>query len=246
MNTHRQAAAIVGVLFIIATVTAILGLLLYQPILNGPDYLVNGFEKSNQVILGAVMELILVLSAVGTAVGLFPFVRKYSESIALGYLFFRFLEAVLIMVGIVSVLSLLTVSREFVTAAASNASAFQTSGTLLKAVHDWTFILGPHLFLGVNTMMYSYLLYQSRLVPRWIAGLGLFGSTLIFIVALFEMFGAIQPTWVFPLAMPVAIYEMVLAGWLIAKGFNSSAIAAIAAIAARPAKTETNELVSAA
>ena len=226
IHNHRRAARAVGVMFILASASAIAGLLLYQPILSGPDNLVNGFASQSQVILGAVMEIILVLTAVGTAVGLFPFVRKYNESIALGYVLFRFLEAVLIMVGIVAALSLLTLSREFVTAAASNASAIQASGNALKAVKDWTFLLGPHLFLGVNTMLYSYLLYKSRLVPRWLAVWGLAGAVIITIVALFEMFGAISPALVLPLALPIALFEMALAVWLITKGFNPSAIAA--------------------
>ncbi|MDF2681572.1 MAG: hypothetical protein K0R47_2762, partial [Brevibacillus sp.] len=108
----------------------------------------------------------------------------------LGYVCFRLLEAVVISVGIISVLSLLTLSQEFVEAAAPNAAYYQTSGTLLKAIHDWTFLLGPNFLLGVNTMLYSYLLYQSKLVPR--------------------------------VPIPVATYEMILAVWLIVKGFNLS------------------------
>jgi hypothetical protein len=188
------------------------------------------------------MESILVCSAIGTAVGLFPFLRKYNESIALGYLCFRFLEAVIITIGIVAVLSLLTLSQEFVAAAAPNASAFQTSGTVLRAVHDWTFMLGPNFMLGINTAMYSYLLYKSRLVPRFIAAMGLTGAILVFIAALLEMFGVILQVsvWGVLLAMPVAAYEMILAVWLIVKGFNPSTTAS------RSAKTETNELLSVA
>jgi uncharacterized protein DUF4386 len=227
MNTNRRAAAIVGVLFIFATVSAILGLLLYQPILVGPDYLINGAAQGNQVILGVIMELILVLTAIGTTVGLFPFLRKYNESLALGYLAFRYLEAVIISVGIVAVLALLTLSRHYVAAAAPEASTYLAAGTLLIAVKDWTFILGPHLLLGVNTLMYSYLLYKSQLVPRPLAILGLTGATLIQIAALLEIFGVIGTfsVWVGLLAAPIAVYEMILAGWLIVKGFNPAAIA---------------------
>jgi hypothetical protein len=158
----------VGVLFIVATVTAILGLVLYDPILNGPDYLARGAENRYRVILGALMELILVCSAIGTAVGLFPILRRYNESIALGYLCFRFLEAVVITVGIVAVLSLLTLSLDFVAAGAADASAYHASGTVLHAAYRWTSMLGPLFFLGLNTLLYSALLYSSRLVPgRW-------------------------------------------------------------------------------
>ena len=227
MNSYKKTARAVGILFITATVTAILGLLFFQPILTGPDYLMNGAGHKNQVILGALMELILVCSVIGTAIGLFPILRKYNESIALAHLCFRFLEAVIITIGIVSVLSLLTLSQDFVAAAAPDASAFHASGTLLLAVHDWTFMLGPLFMLGVNTLMYSYLLYKSKLVPRPLAVLGLTGATLVFGAALLVMFGVVLQLsiWAILLSLPVAVYEMILAVWLIVKGFNPSAIA---------------------
>ena len=241
MHTNRQAATIVGVLFILATVSAILGLLFYQPILAGPDYLINGAGHKNQVILGALMELILACTAIGTAIGLFPVLRPYSERIALGHLCFRFLEAVIITIGIVSVLSLLTLSQDFVAAAAPDASAFHASGTLLLAVHDWTFMLGPLFMLGVNTLMYSYLLYKSKLVPRPLAVLGLTGATLVLGAALLVMFGVVLPftVWATLLSLPVAAYEMILAVWLIVKGFNPSATAS------KPAQMDMNNNIMA-
>ncbi|MCD9025229.1 DUF4386 domain-containing protein [Cohnella silvisoli] len=223
MNSNKKAAKIVGVLFILAAVTAVIGLLLYDPILNGPDYLIQGSEHANQVILGALMELILVVSAVGTATTMFPYLRKYNETIALWHLCFRFLEAVIITVGVISVLSLLTLSREFVAAGAPDTASFQVSGTVLKAIHDWTFLLGPLFMLGINTMMYSYIFYKSKLVHRFIPILGMTGATLVFICALLVMFGVIEQvsTWGAILALPVAANEMILAVWLIVKGFNN-------------------------
>jgi hypothetical protein len=229
MNSNKKTAKIVGVLFILAAVTAIIGLNLYDPILNGPDYLINGSEHANQVIQGALMELILVVSVVGTATTMFPILRKYNETIALWHVCFRFLEAVIITVGVISVLSLLTLSREFVAAGASDTASFHASGTLLKAVHDWTFMLGPLFMLGINTMMYSYIFYKSKLVPRFISILGMTGATLVFICALLVMFGVIQQVsvWGGILALPVAANEMILAVWLIIKGFNEPAFASM-------------------
>jgi hypothetical protein len=241
MTTNRRAALFVGVMFIFATVSAILGLLFYQPVLAGPDYLMNGAGQKNQVILGALMELVLVCTAIGTAIGLFPVLRPYGERIALGHLCFRFLEAVVIMIGIVAMLSLVTVSQAFVAAAAPDASAYHAVGTLLRAVYTWTSMLGPLFFLGVNTLMYSYLLYKSRLVPRPLAVLGLSGATLVFCFALVVMFGVVPQLSVWAiLTLPVAAYEMILAVWLIVKGFNP------AAIASESARTGRNELLSAA
>lgn len=235
MNTNKKSALIVGVLFILAAVTAIIGLILYDPILNGPDYLMKGSEHANQVILGALMELMLVVSAVGTATTMFPILRKYNETIALWHVFFRFLEAVIITIGIISVLSLLTLSREFAAAAAPDSASFQASGIVLKAIHDWTFLLGPLFMLGINTMMYSYIFYKSKLVPRFIPILGMTGATLVFICALLVMFGVIQQVSVLGaiLALPVAANEMTLAVWLIVKGFNVSALSSESAITER-------------
>jgi uncharacterized protein DUF4386 len=242
MTTNRRAAIFVGVMFIFATVSAMLAaFFFYPPILTGPDYLINGAAAKNQVILGVLMELVLVCTAIGTAIGLFPVLRPYGERIALGHLCFRFLEAVVITIGIVAVLSLLTVSQNFVAAAAPDASAFLVAGTLLRAVYKWTFALGPLFFLGINTSMYSYLLYKSRLVPRPLAVLGMSGATLVFASAMLVLFGADQlSTPVVLMALPIALYEMILAGWLIVKGFNP------AAIASARARTGRNELLSAA
>jgi hypothetical protein len=236
MNS-KKAAKIVGVLFILAAVTAVIGLNLYDPILNGPDYLITGSEHANQVILGALMELILVVSAVGTATTMFPLLRQYNESIALWHVCFRFLEAVIITVGVISVLSLLTLSREFVAAGAPNPSSFHSSGIILKAIHDWTFMLGPLFMLGINTLMYSYIFYKTKLVPRFISILGMTGATCVFICSLFVMFGVFPQIsfWGAILAVPVAANEMILAVWLLVKGFNENAITTLTAKSKRKA-----------
>ena len=226
MHTNRQAATFVGIMFILATVSSMLGLFyFYPPILTDPNYLVNGAAHANQVILGALMELVCVGTAIGTAIGLFPVLRPYGERVALGHLCFRFLEAIVITVGVVAILALLTLSQTFVASGADDASSFHVVGTILHAVYKWTSLLGPLFFLGINTLMYSSLLYKSKLVPRPLAVWGLTGAILVFGYGMLVMFGvAVQAAdrWVF-LAMPIAIFEMVFAGWLIAKGFNPSA-----------------------
>ena len=175
------------------------------------------------------MELILVVSAIGTATTMFPFLRKYNETIALWHVSFRFLEAVIITVGVIGVLSLLTLSHEFVAAGAPDIASFHASGTLLKAVYEWTFLLGPNFMLGINTMMYSYIFYKSNLLPRFIPILGMTGATLIFIAGLLEMFGVVQQVsvWGALLAIPIFANEMILAVWLIFKGFNETALASM-------------------
>lgn len=227
--TSKKSALIVGILFILAAVTSIIGLILYNPILNSPDYLINASEYANQVILGAVMELFLVVSVIGTATTMFPILRKYNETVALWHVCFRFLEAIIITVGVISILSLVTLSREFVNVGATDSLFFQASGISLKALHDWTFLLGPNFMLGINTSMYSYILYKSELVPKFISILGMTGSILIFLCALLVMFGVIEQisVWGAIFAIPIAANEMILAVWLIVKGFNESTLATI-------------------
>lgn len=228
MISHKLTARLIGVLFILAAVTAIIGLALYGPILSG-DYLINGAEHANQVILGAIMELVLVVSAVGTATLMFPILKKYNETIALWHVCFRFLEAIVITIGIISVLALLTLSREFVAGGALDPASYQATGTVLLAFHDWTFLLGPNFMLGLNTIMYSYILYKTKLVPKFIPILGMTGAILIFSCALLVMFGAFEQVsvWGGLLALPVFANEMILAGWLIVKGFNETALTSL-------------------
>lgn len=224
MNSNKKAARLVGILFILAAVTAVIGLLLYDPILNEQDYLTAGAEHSRQVVLGAVLELILVVSEVGTATTMYPILKKYDGTIALWHVCFRFLEAVLIIIGIISVLALLTLSQEYIAGGAQNSSVFEANGTVLKAIHEWTFLLGPNFMLGINTMMYSFIFYKSKLVPRFIPIIGMTGAALVFTCSILVMFDVIEQVsvWGALLAMPVAANEMILAVWLIAKGFNDT------------------------
>ncbi|WP_205701413.1 DUF4386 domain-containing protein [Herpetosiphon llansteffanensis] len=228
MVNQRRHAILIGIFFILAAVSSILGLLWYAPLLTESDYLRAGAANANQIVFAALMELVLVTTAVGTAVTMFPILRQYSERIALAHLCFRFLEAVVIMIGIVGMLALLSISNEFSNATAADEQSYRVVGTALIAIHDWTFMLGPNFMLGLNTIMYSYIFFQTRQIPRPIATLGLVGSSLIFIAALLEMFGIIEQlsTWGALLAIPVALTEMSLAIWLITKGFKPSSNAA--------------------
>jgi len=226
MNANRDIAIIVGVLFILAAVTAIIGLALYQPILNDPDFIINGSGNDTQVVWGALNELILAFSIIGISVMMFPIVNKENESIAIGYVCFRLLEATIIIIGIISLLSIVTLSQEFGKAVAPNATSYITTGKLLVTIHNWTFLLGPNLALGPSTLMMSYFLYVSKLVPRFISVLGFIGGSLILSCALLVMFGIFLQVsaWGAILAIPVFAYEMSLAVRLIVKGFNSSQI----------------------
>jgi hypothetical protein len=153
---------------------------------------------------------------------------------------------VIITLGIVAVLSLLTLSQAFAAVTGGDPSGFRAAGVALLAVHDWTFLLGPNFMLGINTLMYSSLFFRSGLVPRPLAALGLIGATLVLAAALLELFGVIAQIslWGGLLSAPVAVFEMSLAVWLIAKGLDASALRSAAV--SPPARTATNDLSSAA
>jgi hypothetical protein len=241
MNSNRKRAIVIGVLFIAAALFSILGLVSYGPVLNNPAYITQGPTSENQIVLGALFELITAATVAGTAIAFFPILKKREESIALGYVGFRLLEAVLIIIGLVSILTLLTLRQAYEGGAALAVPSLQTADELLRSIHDWAFIIGPNFMLGIGTLLYSYLLYQTRLVARPIAVMGLVGAVSVYTAALLEMFGVIEQVsvWGAALSMPVAIYEMTLAVYLILKGFRSPAIAS------RTTAAETNKLAAA-
>jgi hypothetical protein len=222
MKNNRNHALATGVCFILAAVTSIVGKLLYEPVLVNPDYLNLGIASSKQVVLGAVFELLLACTAIGTAIGMYPYLRKYNESLGLGYAFFRALEVVFILIGLTSILALITLSQSYMNTQNPNIENFQTIGEVLKGIHDWSFILGPNFMLGVNTFMYSYVFFTSGLLPKKIAIFGILAAILIFIASILELFGIIlQVSAVgFLLAVPIFFYEMTVAIWLIRKGFQ--------------------------
>jgi hypothetical protein len=224
MDSNRKNEIAVGALFIIAAVTTIIGLALYQPILNDANYVIKGSANETQVIWGAFCELVLAFSIIGIAIIMYPILNKENESIAIGYICFRLLEATIIIIGIISLLSIVTLSQEFAKTANQNMASFLTDGKLLVALHNRTFLLGPNLALGASTLMMSYFLYKSKLVPRFISVLGLIGGPLIFACTVLVMCGVFPQisVWGAILAIPVLTYEMTLAVWLIVKGFNLS------------------------
>lgn len=231
LKSGNLNAKVTGVFFIVAAIAAIIGLKLYDPVLRNPDYLSLGARNSNQIVWGAVCELILACTATGTAIMLFPYLKKFSESWGLGYVCFRMLEVVFILLGILSVLALLTLSNAYTITSAPAIDNFKTTGIILQSIHDWSFMLGPNFMLGINTFIYSYIFYKSKLVPEKIAVTGIAGAVLIFIASLLEMFGIIlqMSVWGVLLAIPIFIYEMSLAYWLITKGFNSGEFSYVSA-----------------
>lgn len=222
----KRNAIATGICFLLAAATSIIGKLLYAPVLASPDYLATGILHSDQVVLGAVFELILAVTAIGTGIFLYPILRKTDESLGLGYMAFRSLEVVFILIGLVSVLALVTLSKSFTASVTPENAHFQAVGEVLKSFHDWSFILGPNFMLGINTFLYSLIFYRSALLPRKIALLGLMAAIMIIVASFLELFGVVQQVSLagFLLAFPIFIYEMTVAVWLITKGLNVNAL----------------------
>jgi len=231
MNTYRKTAVIVGALFITATVSSIIGYqVILGPILKSPDYLINISTNQNLFTLGVLIDSINSAAVVLIAVMLYPILKKYDGALALGYVSARIIESVILIVGSISLLSLLTLGQEYVQASVPDAHDYQTLGNVILGVNDWTYLLGPMLVFSLTALILNYIFYQSRLVPRFISLWGLVGAVMISAAGLLGIFGLspFSMTSIL-LTLPIALNEMVLAIWLIVKGFNPSAIAAMSA-----------------
>lgn len=220
MESHGRSGIVAGVFFVVAAVTAIAGLALYHAVLHDPGYIVDASRGDTGVLAGAFLEIVLAISVVGTATTLYPIARRHGEGMAVAYVVGRLLEAALIVVGIISLLSIVTLRRD---AAGGDAASLITTGKALVALHDWTFLFGPGLAIGVNTALLATLMYRSQLVPRAIAVVGLIGGPLVFSSSIAVLFGLYEQTSAVAAlaALPVFAWEMSLAGWMIARDLSA-------------------------
>jgi hypothetical protein len=221
----RRTARIAGVWWIVTFVTSIPALLLYDPLLNDANFILSTGAET-RIELGAFLEVGLVISGIATAVVMYPVLKRQSQSIALGYVACRTVESCLIAVGIVSVLSVLTLRDDLAGAAGTNAATLGTVGQSLVAVHDATFLLGPAFCAGFgNGVLLGYLMYKSGLVPRRLALIGLVGGPLALVTATAVLFGAWEQTSAagFFFTLPEAVWELSLGIYLVVKGFKASA-----------------------
>jgi len=228
MNSDKKTARIVGALFLIAMLTSILGGGLIETVLDAPEYLMDVSANETQVIIGVLLELVNGIAVVGIAVFMFPLFKKYSEALALGYVAFRIIEAVIAVAAVVSALTLIALSQEYVKTGAGDASYLQTLGTSFLAARAFWVSTMLGIFFSLGALLFYYLLYQSKLLPRFISVWGLIGAALILIWNLLEMFG-ISVSAGMILALPIILNEIFLGIWLIVQGFNSSAITSPAA-----------------
>jgi Domain of unknown function (DUF4386) len=229
MDRTRRIAFVTGALFIVTFVTSIpAALVLYTPVLDDANYIV-GAGADTGVALGAFLEVLLIIANVGTAVALFPVLKRQNEPLALGYVSARLVESTFIAIGIVSVLAVVTLRQAFAGAAGGDPDSFVTVGQSLVAVHDWTFLLGPGFIVGVgNGLILGWLMYRSGLVPRGMAMLGLIAGPVLCAAGICMLFGLFEPGSAPQVVAtaPEFVWELWLGIYLLVKGFKPSPITA--------------------
>ena len=223
MNPQKIARAF-GVLYLITFVTSIPAFFFYAPVLDDPRYILGGGDTS--VAFGAFLELLLIIANIATAVVPYPILRRQNEILALGYVSARSVECTFIAVGILSLLTIVTLRQE--AAAGADGGSLVAVGESLVALHEWTRLLGPGFVVGLgNGLILGYLMYTSRHVPRGMAVLGLVGGPLIIASGVGVLLGVIEAGGVVQsiATIPEFIWELLLGIWPIVRGFNPSAIA---------------------
>ena len=224
MDSTRKTAIVTGVVLIVALVASIVGSR-FVPVLTGNDYLTRVSENANQVAIGSILSLIAAFTSAGVAIALYPVLKKTNEGLALGSVVFRALEAVMYMVGPVVLLSLRTLGQRFTAAGTADRASLQAIGDSLVSVRDHASLLGVFAFC-LGGFIYYYLFYRSRLIPRWLSGFGIVAIILMGVACVLSLLGDSPITGYVALAAPIGVQEIVLAVWLIVKGFNSSTVVA--------------------
>ncbi len=223
----QKLARLTGALFLITFATSIPpALSFYLPALNEPAFVLGGGFDSG-VSLGAFLELLLIVANIGTALALYPILRKRFAVLSLGYVAARLTECGFIAVGIIALMALNTLRLQ---GAGADEGALMVAGQSLVAVHDWTFRLGPGFVVGIgNGLMLGYMMWKTRLVPRALSILGLVGGPALLLAGTAVLFGVIDAgsTAQVIATIPEFFWELSLGVWLLVKGFDSAALTAL-------------------
>jgi hypothetical protein len=225
MDSMRKTALAAGLLYLLSF-ASIPRLALYGPVLNDPNFIL-GSGSTTGVLLAAVLELIVAFAGVGTGVALFSVVKRQNEGVALGFVGARIFEAAMIVLGIITILAVVTL-RDVAAAGGAEATSLVTTGHALVAIQNWTFLLGQTLVPGMNALLLGSLLYRSRLVPRIIPALGLIGGPLMISSVIGQVLGINEQVsvWSAIALLPIFVWELSLGLWLVFKGFRPSAVLA--------------------
>lgn len=221
MHPTDRRSLIAGLLFLLTFVSAIVGASLYVPALTDPAY-VLGPGADAAVVWGALCELILIAANIGTALALFPILRRTSEPLALGYVAARIVECTFIAVGLLSVLTIVTLRGE---AGDADADGLVTAAATLVALHDWTFLLGPGFVVGIgNGLILGYLMLRSKLMPAWLCFFGIIGGPLMTLSGVAVMFGAYEQSsvWSALATLPEIVWEASIGIVLTVRGIRNA------------------------
>jgi hypothetical protein len=227
MEALHRPGRIAGLWFIGTFVFSIPAVFFYAPVLNDADYILGrGFDP--RISLGALLEILLAISNIATAVVFFPVLKRVNQAVALGYVASRTMESAIIVTGVMSLMTVVTLRDDFAGADADSAT-LNVVGHTLVALHDWTFLLGPQFCSGLgNGILLGYLMYRSGLLPRRMALLGLIGGPLAFLGGVFVLFGAIADpsALLFAFTAIEIVWEASLAIYLAVKGYRPSPLLA--------------------
>lgn len=223
MDSNRRAALSAGLLFITATVASVAGTALSGPLLGDPVDLAEVAANANKVTGGALLALIAAVASAGIAISLYPVLKRWSSGLALGSVVFRAAEAIMYLVGVASLLSVVALSQRFTAAGGADAASLRAIGDSLLDVREQVGLMGVFAF-GLGALLYYYLFYQSRLIPRWLSGWGLLAIVLTLGACVMALFSQRPITTYVLVMLPIAVQEMVFAVWLIARGFDPAAL----------------------
>lgn len=228
-DTWRTLAFAGGVLYLMTFIFSIPAVFLYGPVLTDPAYILSAGADS-RVLLGALFDIITALACIGTAVALYPVIKRQSEAASIGFVATRIFEGAVIVIGVVCLMAVVAL-RQVGAAAGTDASALVAVGQGLVAVRDETFLVGPGVMPGLNALLLGYVLYRSRLVPRAIPAMGLIGAPVFLASAALSILGLNEQVSVLSLiALPlIFVWELSLGLWLTVKGFRPSAVATLVA-----------------
>ena len=219
MDPSRKTALVAGV-FYLMTMVSIPTLALYGPV-KSKDFII-GSGADTGALWGCFLEVVVALAGIGTAVTLYPVVKRQNEAMALGFVVSRTLEAAMIFTGVASILSLVTLHQDLGTATGADTATLVTVGASHVATYNWAFTLGGSLMPGINAILLGTLMYRSGLVPRVLPVIGLIGVPLHITAVVLTMFGVIDRVGSVALiaALPIFVWELSLGIYLVVKGFR--------------------------
>jgi hypothetical protein len=231
MTPIRKTALIAGIAYLGTFVFSIpVKFGLWSEVLDEPDF-VLGAGAGTPVLWGGLFEVLTALLGIATAVALYSVARRYSDRAALGFVTTRVLEATMIFVGVLAILTVYTLHSDVAGTAGADKGALVTVRDALVSIHDWTFLLGPGLMAACNALLIGSIMYRSRLLPRWIPTLGLVGAPLLFASCTATLFGIWEQTSgpAMVLVLPIAVWEFSFGVYMTFKGFKPTAVDTLAA-----------------